>query len=109
MSARLTPRVGDFDEQAALAALGGEGLQPTHWSNGPGEVYASHSHAYHKVLYCLRGSIRFETGAGGQRFELRPGDRLDVQPGTVHAAVVGPEGVECVEGARDLRAAGKGD
>jgi len=30
-------------------------------------------------------------------FELRPGDRLDVDPGTPHGATVGPEGVTCVE------------
>lgn len=33
----------------------------------------------------------------GGDITLRPGDRLDVPPGTEHAATVGPEGVECVE------------
>ena len=33
--------------------------------------------------------------------EAISGDRLDVEPETEHAAVVGAEGVECIEAARD--------
>ncbi len=32
---------------------------------------------------------------------LGPGDRLDLPPGTPHAASVGDEGVACVEAPRD--------
>ena len=32
--------------------------------------------------------------------ELRAGDRLDIEPGTEHAATVGPDGVRCVEAPR---------
>jgi hypothetical protein len=32
---------------------------------------------------------------------LSPGDRLDVEPGTEHAASVGPQGVACGEVAID--------
>jgi len=72
------------------------------WSNGPGTVYPSHSHSYRKLLYCLKGSIRFELVESRENVELGPGDRLDLRPGLRHAAVVGPEGVTCVEGqARD--------
>jgi len=73
------------------------GLEPRVWSNGPGFEYAPHSHGYHKVLYCTKGSIVFHVGASD--FELHPGDRLDVDPATEHAATVGPDGVECVEAA----------
>jgi quercetin dioxygenase-like cupin family protein len=78
--------------------LRAEGLSPRCWSNGPGDRYSSHSHTYHKVLYCARGSIRFETGASS--FDLSAGDRLDIPPGTAHSAVAGPAGVSCVEAAR---------
>jgi uncharacterized protein YjlB len=74
-----------------------EGLRPSWWSNGPGDRYGAHSHPYHKVLYCARGSIRFE--AAGTAFELRAGDRLDIASGTSHSALVGSEGVRCVEAA----------
>jgi mannose-6-phosphate isomerase-like protein (cupin superfamily) len=74
------------------------GLSPSWWSNGPHDRYSPHSHAYHKVLFCAQGSITFLVPGAGE-FTLGPGDRLDIPPGTVHSAVVGPEGVTCVEAA----------
>ena len=87
--------------QAELeAALRREGLHPRWWANAPGDRYGAHSHPYHKVLYCHRGSIRFLVEASGQSFDLSPGDRLDIPPGTPHSALVGPQGVTCVEAPR---------
>jgi mannose-6-phosphate isomerase-like protein (cupin superfamily) len=71
---------------------------PSAWSNGPGDTYGWHSHAYRKVLFCLDGSITFHTKGGD--VELREGDRLDITRGTEHAATVGVHGVSCVEAAR---------
>lgn len=82
------------------ALLRAERLSPSWWSNGAGGRYAPHSHNYHKVLYCVRGSIRFTLEDTGRTIDLRPGDRLDLPPGAVHSAVVGREGVTCVEAAR---------
>jgi len=76
-----------------------EGLSPHNWSNGPDDRYAWHSHSYHKVLYCVSGSIVFHTRDDGD-LELEAGDRLEVEPGTEHAATVGPDGVKCMEAAR---------
>jgi quercetin dioxygenase-like cupin family protein len=75
-----------------------EGLSPQGWRNGPGDTYGWHQHPYHKVLYCVRGSITFH-GRDGEDATLDPGDRLDVEPLTEHAATVGPDGVECMEAA----------
>ena len=72
------------------------GLSPSWWSNAPHDRYSPHSHAYHKVLYCARGDITFVV-PDVDDLRLRPGDRLDIPPGTTHAAVVGPDGVTCVE------------
>jgi quercetin dioxygenase-like cupin family protein len=80
------------------AILREEGLRPSWWSNSPGDRYSAHQHTYHKVLYCARGSIRFDVGS--EAFELHSGDRLEIPPGTSHSAVVGQEGVRCVEAAR---------
>jgi quercetin dioxygenase-like cupin family protein len=80
-----------------LAAVRAEGLSAYRWDNGPHAVYATHRHPYHKVLYCLRGSIRFVLGGEGEAIELRAGDRLDLPAQTEHGAVVGPEGVVCLE------------
>ena len=77
---------------------GSEGLSPHLWGNEPGYEYAWHPHAYHRVLYCVTGSIVFHTQDGD--FELEAGDRLDVALGTGHSATVGPEGVQCMEAAR---------
>jgi quercetin dioxygenase-like cupin family protein len=83
--------------EAAAAALRAEGLSAYAWQNGPGDVYAPHRHAYDKVLFCTQGSIRFDLPEEGRSVELRPGDRLDLAAGTAHAAVVGPDGVICLE------------
>ena len=76
------------------------GLSASWWSNGPGYRYAAHSHSYHKVLYCARGSIRFVLEGAGEAVDLGPGDRLDLPPATLHSALTGPEGVTCAEAAR---------
>jgi quercetin dioxygenase-like cupin family protein len=78
--------------------LKAENLSPRWWSNGPGDKYDWHEHPYHKVMYCQFGSIQFHTRNGD--FDLQPGDRLEIEPGTEHAATVGPAGVVCVEAAR---------
>jgi quercetin dioxygenase-like cupin family protein len=83
-----------------MAAFAREGLSPRHWSNAAGDVYAAHSHAHHKVLYCLSGSITFRILDDGEEIELFAGDRLDIEAETAHAAVVGREGVTCAEAAR---------
>jgi quercetin dioxygenase-like cupin family protein len=75
-----------------------EGLEGRWWGNAPGDTYDWHSHPYHKVLFCQQGSITFHTRDGD--VELHPGDRVDIEPETEHAATVGPRGVSCVEAAR---------
>lgn len=98
----LTPWPDDKpqpDESRIEAIFQQEGLRPRRWFNGPGDRYGRHSHHYHKVLFCARGSIRFETDDGAA-FDLRPGDRLDIPRDVAHSAVVGPEGVTCLEAPR---------
>jgi quercetin dioxygenase-like cupin family protein len=72
-----------------------DGLQPRSWSNGPGYTYGSHQHSYHKRLVCVSGDIVFHTPDGD--IPLGPGDRMELPPGTDHAATVGDAGVTCVE------------
>ena len=78
-----------------------EGLQSYRWSNGPGDFYPEHSHAYHKVIYVLEGSIKFGLPDSEQAVVLNSGDRLDLPPNTIHNAVVGPDGVVCMEAHHD--------
>ena len=77
-----------------------EGLQPYRWMNAPGDVYGAHAHRYHKVIYVVSGSITFGLPHTGQSVVLNSGDRLDLPPGVVHDAVVGPQGVVCLEAQR---------
>ena len=81
----------------AESAFREEGLEPETWSNQPGYVYGEHEHGYHKVLFCVDGSITFHIREGD--VEMHPGDRLDLSPGTPHSATVGPDGVTCMEAA----------
>ncbi len=87
-------------ESAIREQYRAEGLRPYQWSNGPGDVYGAHSHTYHKVIYVLQGSITFGLPEEGRELALRAGDRLDLPPGILHDAVVGPEGVVCLEAHR---------
>lgn len=97
MSARRT--AGDAGRTEALAVLEAEGCSPPRsWSNGPGDRYGRHEHAYHKVLFCLAGSIVFHVEDAD--VELTAGDRLDLEPATPHAATAGPDGCACVEASR---------
>ena len=83
----------------ALEAFQAEGCSAQRpWGNGPGDTYGRHAHGYHKVLFCLDGSITFHLDEGD--VELEPGDRLDIGPGTKHGATVGPNGCSCVEASR---------
>lgn len=83
---------------AANTAFETEGLNPETWSSGPDFVYGEHAHPYHKVLYCVDGSITFHLRSGD--VPMNPADRLDLPAGTPHAATVGPAGVTCMEAAR---------
>lgn len=96
MGARLTPnREGPPSREELAERFAEEGLRSRWWGNAAGDVYGSHAHEHAKVLYCLEGSITFHTDEGD--VDLRPGDRLDLDAGTSHAATVGPNGVTCVE------------
>jgi len=74
-----------------------EGLEPSSWSNGPGDRYGAHEHGYDKVIVVQRGSIRFGLPASGTTVDLDTGHRLELPAGTRHDAVVGPTGVTCLE------------
>ena len=96
MGSRVLPAAGR-DPDRVRADLEARGLRLHSWSNGPGDTYGWHAHGYHKTLVCLSGSIVFHTVAGD--VSLGPGDVLELEPGTRHAATVGPSGVRCAEAA----------
>lgn len=83
--------------EARLRALR---VEPHAWSNGPGDRYAAHEHAFTKLLVCAEGSITFLIGEAGAPLPLSAGEGFELPAGTRHAAVVGPEGCTCLEGHR---------
>lgn len=84
-------------EEELREYLTNQDLQVHRWSNGPEDVYAAHTHGYHKILYVVKGSIKFDFPVRHKTLTLNPGDRLDLPSGIRHSAVVGPEGVTCLE------------
>jgi AraC-like ligand binding domain len=95
----VTKTPGTATRGDALSAFAAEGCShPRAWGNGPDDIYGWHEHGYHKVLFCLDGSIVFHLRDGD--VELTAGDRLDLEAGTEHAATVGPHGCRCVEASR---------
>ena len=84
-------------ESTLLNLCAEQGLRPYQWSNAPNDVYSAHKHSYDKVIYVVRGSITFGLPEEGREILLKAGDRLDLPANTVHDAVVGPQGVVCLE------------
>jgi hypothetical protein len=79
------------------ARLRAEGLDPSTWSNGPGDRYGAHEHGYDKVIVVEMGSIAFGLPDLGETIDLVAGDRLELPAATRHDAIVGPLGVRCLE------------
>jgi quercetin dioxygenase-like cupin family protein len=88
------------DERHLRALLSAENVAPYAWGNPPGDRYPPHKHPYSKTIFCLTGSIAFEMPELAETVELGEGDRLDIPPGVLHAAVVGDRGVVCLEAHR---------
>ncbi|MBV9021852.1 MAG: hypothetical protein JOZ71_14200 [Ktedonobacteraceae bacterium] len=92
-------------EQQLYKRMQQEGLSPYTWANGPGDYYEVHSHSYQKVLYCMKGSIRFIFPKDAilpsmpEFVDLAPGDCLILPARVLHSAQVGPQGVTCMEAA----------
>jgi quercetin dioxygenase-like cupin family protein len=91
------PHARPLPEEEVARFFHARKLPYSRWSNGPNEVYTLHTHAYRKVLFCVRGGITFTLPDLGETVELGPGDRFTLLPGVRHGAVVGPEGVTCIE------------
>lgn len=84
-------------EEELREVLEDEQLKVYTWSNDPDDVYSGHTHGYHKVLYVVQGSIIFDFPTRNKSLTLRAGDRLELPAGVRHSAVVGAEGVTCLE------------
>ena len=84
-------------ESQLMEQLKREGLHPTRWANDPHAIYGMHDHPYGKVLVVASGQITFTFTAARRAIAMNAGDRLEIPAGTSHSAVVGPDGVVCLE------------
>ena len=93
-------------EYALREQMQREKLSPYTWSNDSNYIYTAHTHSYEKVLYCVQGSIRFvlpeHINADGKSeyVDLTPGDCMILPAYTLHSAIVGSQGVTCLEASR---------
>ncbi len=60
------------------------------WTDPAGTTYPEHIHKGKVSIYVTDGSITFDFE--GERKEVVAGQRLDIEPGKLHSAVVGPNG-----------------
>jgi len=58
-----------------------EGLDPSAWSNGPGDRYGAHEHGYDKVIAVAQGSIRFWLPDEDRGVDLEEGTGWSSRPG----------------------------
>jgi hypothetical protein len=74
-----------------------EGLRPSVWSGLPGNVYFMRNLPNHRILWIAEGSLTVQLADENRLITLGKGDRLDLPSGTSYQAVVGAEGLLCVE------------
>jgi quercetin dioxygenase-like cupin family protein len=92
--ARLS-KVGG-DKSRVVDELQADGFLVTEWSDAADSSYEPHVHGRREVRVVLAGELTIV--AGSNTFVLRPGNRLDLAPGEVHSARVGPAGVTYLAG-----------
>ena len=85
-------------EAALIQQMRDEGMQPTRWSNTARTIYHANTNDHDKVLYVVSGSVVLGFRIIGDPTTLTAGDRLTLPAGIEYNAVVGDEGVVCLEG-----------
>ncbi len=87
------------DEATLRALLEKENLSISIWAWESGERFPVQKSTLARAIYCIEGGIWFTlTDEKDRMIELEPGDRLDIPAGVRHGAIVGMDGVTCLEG-----------
>lgn len=90
---------GPLSEKRLILILEQEGYEVGVFTYREGTSFPEHEHPRDKCDAVLEGFFRIQ--AGGEVFELKPGDRLYIPAGTRHSAeVVGRRTVLSLDGTR---------
>jgi len=81
----IKPREGTLRQRLEV-----EGFEVFRWRDDAAADYQPHAHDHDESLWVIHGEITF--GVEGERYRLRPGDRLMLPKGTVHTALAGADG-----------------
>lgn len=95
------PHSHRLPESEIVAYFSAHDLDCHRWEKEPRSPFAVHDHPYDKILFCIEGSISFTVEKTGKEINLLPGDRLILPKGIRHSAVVGPDGVSCIQSGKD--------
>lgn len=99
MELKVTPWTEDTPptEEELQTFLEGQELTVHRWSAPAEGTLEGHTHGYHKILFVISGSVKFEFPTRHKTINLNPGDRLDLPAGIRHTAQAGVDGVKCLE------------
>ena len=84
-------------EEEITRIMRDEGLAPSRWVQPSGAVFPEQEKEHAVVIFVVSGSITYGFPIEGAPTELEAGDRLDLPAGVAHNAVVGPDGIVCLE------------
>ncbi len=80
----------------SLSAMGREAEL---YSDLPGTKYGRHKHPFEDFIVIVSGKMKIMTDSG--EWTLKPGDRLDLPPNTVHSAeMIGRDEVQYLSAAK---------
>jgi len=95
----MVEKTGITDSAQIKQILEVEGYREIYqWEDPPLSYYDWHSHPFDEVRWIIDGEIRI--GTTGDVITLKPGDRFNVEAGTLHWAEVGERGVKYVCGTK---------
>jgi quercetin dioxygenase-like cupin family protein len=81
------------------AMLRAEGLEFELYSDTPGTKYGRHKHPFEDFIVIVSGKMKLVTDVN--QWTMKPGDRIDLPPNTLHSAeVVGKEEVRYLSAAK---------
>ena len=65
-----------------------EGLESFSWTDSRGAYYYPHQHTESEIRWIVKGSMKVRVST--EIVQLKPGDRLDIPPGTLHEVWMDP-------------------